>query len=137
MCECFICAIWYKRNVLLQEIQWPSNYELGIIGLSDEKIRVARGDDFSVKVIVKEGFKSLPNSIFIEFKSEKYNKSEEVYAGNDGVFVSSPIDSLASSEFRVLSKEFETPWYSLEIVNRPLMEGQISLDVIYQKYCTA
>jgi len=127
-------AIWYKRNVLLQEIQWPSNYELGIIGLSDEKIRVAKGDDFSVKVIVKEGFKSLPNSIFIEFKSEKYNKSEELYAGNDGVFVSSPVDSLASSEFRVLSKEFETPWYSLEIVNRPLMEGQISLDVIYPKY---
>ena len=67
-------------------------------------------------------------------KSEKYNKSEEVYAGNDGVFVSSPIDSLASSDFRVLSKEFETPWYALEIVNRPLMQGQISLDVTYPKY---
>ena len=50
------------------------------------------------------------------------------------MFVSSPIDSLASSDFRVLSKEFETPWYSLEIVNRPLMQGQISLDVTYPKY---
>lgn len=127
-------SIWYKRNVLLQEIQWPSSYELGVVGLSDEKIRVAKGDDFSIKVTVKDGYKSLPDSIFIEFKSEKYNKSEEVYAGNDGVFVSSPIDSLTSSDFRVLSKEFETPWYSLEIVNRPLMQGQISLDVTFPKY---
>ena len=33
--------------MLLQEIQWPSSYELGVVGLSDEKIRVAKGDDFS------------------------------------------------------------------------------------------
>ncbi|MEC8657818.1 MAG: hypothetical protein VXY33_01320 [Verrucomicrobiota bacterium] len=127
-------SIWYKRNVLLQEVQWPSNYVLNVVGLYEDKIRVAKGDDVSIKVKVKEGYKLFPESIVIEFKSEKYNKSEEVLAGRDGVFISSPTGSMENAEFRVLSKEFETPWYPLEIVDRPSLDESISLDVTFPEY---
>ena len=58
---------WYKRNVLLMDLQWPSDYELQVVGLYGGKIRVAKGQNFSIKVQVKEGNKSIPESIKIEF----------------------------------------------------------------------
>ncbi len=42
-------SIWYKRNVLLQEVQWPSNYVLNVEGLYEDKIRVAKGMMFLLK----------------------------------------------------------------------------------------
>ncbi len=124
---------WYKRNVLLMELQWPSDYELLVVGLYGGKIRVAKGQDFSIEVQVKEGNKSVPESIKIEFKSNAYKKSEELFINQDGTFVSSAVDTVEESEFRVISKEYETQWLSLELVDRPELV-KLSLSATFPEY---
>ena len=124
---------WYKRNVLLMDLQWPSDYELQVVGLYGGKIRVAKGQNFSIKVQVKEGNKSVPESIKIEFKSNVYKKSEELFINQDGTFVSSAVDTVAESEFRVISKEYETQWLPLELVDRPELV-KLSLGATFPEY---
>ena len=124
---------WYKRNVLLMELQWPSDYELLVVGLYGGKIRVAKGQDFSIEVQVKDRNKSVPKSIKIEFKSNAYKKSEELFINQDGTFVSSAVDTLEESEFRVISKEYETQWLSLELVDRPELV-KLSLSATFPEY---
>jgi hypothetical protein len=124
---------WYKRNILLMDIQWPSDYELQVVGLYGDKIRVARGQNLSIEVRVKEGNKSVPESIKIEFKSNSYKKSEELFLNQSGAFISSSVDTLEESRFRVISKEYETEWISLELVDRPEL-NRLSLAATFPEY---
>ena len=124
---------WYKRNILLMDLQWPSDYELQVVGLYGDKIRVARGQNLSIEVRIKEGNKSVPESIKIEFKSNEYKKSEELFLNQSGAFISSSVDTLEESRFRVISKEYETEWILLELVDRPELNS-LSLSAAFPEY---
>ena len=124
---------WYKRNILLMDLQWPSDYELQVVGLYGDKIRIARGQNLSIEVRIKEGNKSVPESIKIEFKSNEYKKSEELFLNQSGAFISSSVDTLEESRFRVISKEYETEWILLELVDRPELNS-LSLSAAFPEY---
>ena len=118
--------IWYKRNVLLSDISWPSNYVLQLSGNKDGKIRVPRGEDWSLLVSVKEDHKELPSSVILEYRYEKgKRKSTESMTSNSAgnEFRSSVIDTTEPLKLRVRSKEYETEWIPMELVDRPKVEN--------------
>ncbi|MEC8905632.1 MAG: hypothetical protein VX407_00700, partial [Verrucomicrobiota bacterium] len=128
--------IWYKRNVLLSDISWPSNYVLQLSGNKDGKIRVPRGEDWSLLVSVKEDHKELPSSVILEYRYEKgKRKSTESMTPNSAgdEFRSSVIDTSEPLKLRVRSKEYETEWIPMELVDRPKVEN-FSISASYPDY---
>ncbi|NRB45812.1 MAG: hypothetical protein HRU47_13435 [Verrucomicrobiales bacterium] len=128
--------IWYKRNVLLSDISWPSNYVLQLSGYKDGKIRVPRGEDWSLLVSVKKDHKELPSSVILEYRYEKgKRKSTESMTPNSAgdEFRSSVIDTSEPLKLRVRSKEYETEWVPMELVDRPKVEN-FSISASYPGY---
>ena len=131
-----VLKIWYKRNVLLSDISWPSNYVLQLSGNKDGKIRVPRGEDWSLLVSVKEDHKELPSSVILEYRYEKgKRKSTESMTPNSAgdEFRSSVIDTSEPLKLRVRSKEYETEWIPMELVDRPKVEN-FSISASYPDY---
>ena len=131
-----VLKIWYKRNVLLSDISWPSNYVLQLSGYKDGKIRVPRGEDWSLLVSVKEDHKELPSSVILEYRYEKgKRKSTESMTPNSAgdEFRSSVIDTSEPLKLRVRSKEYETEWVPMELVDRPKVEN-FSISASYPGY---
>mgnify|MGYP006091105295 CR=1 FL=1 len=121
-----VLDIWFKRNILLSDIPWPSNYVLELSGYKDGKIRVPRGEDWSLIVSVKEDYKELPNSVILEYRYEKgKRKSSETMIPNSSgnKFRSNAIDVSEPLKVRVRSKEYETEWIPMELVDRPKIEN--------------
>ena len=131
-----VLKIWYKRNVLLSDISWPSNYVLQLSGYKDGKIRVPRGEDWSLLVSVKEDHKELPSSVILEYRYERgKRKSTESMTPNSAgdEFRSSVIDTSEPLKLRVRSKEYETEWVPMELVDRPKVEN-FSISASYPGY---
>ena len=131
-----VLKIWYKRNVLLSDISWPSNYVLQLSGYKDGKIRVPRGEDWSLLVSVKKDHKELPSSVILEYRYEKgKRKSTESMTPNSAgdKFRSSVIDTSEPLKLRVRSKEYETEWVPMELVDRPKVEN-FSISASYPGY---
>lgn len=131
-----VLKIWYKRNVLLSDISWPSNYILQLSGYKDGKIRVPRGEDWSLLVSVKKDHKELPSSVILEYRYEKgKRKSTESMTPNSAgdEFRSSVIDTSDPLKLRVRSKEYETEWVPMELVDRPKVEN-FSISASYPGY---
>ncbi|RZO14347.1 MAG: hypothetical protein EVB09_09100 [Verrucomicrobiaceae bacterium] len=131
-----VLDIWFKRNVLLSDIPWPSNYVLELSGYKDGRIRVPRGEDWSLVVSVKENYKELPNNVIIEYRYEKgKRKSSESMIPNSlgNEFRSNAIDVSEPLRLRVRSKEYETEWIPMELVDRPKIED-FSILASYPEY---
>jgi len=128
--------IWYKRNVLLSNIPWPSNYALELAGYKDGTIRVPRGEDWSLLVSVKKGYKELPSGVVLEYRYERGNRksSESMVPNASGdEFRSSVVDVSEPLKLRVRSKEYETEWITMELVDRPKIE-EFSILASYPEY---
>ncbi len=131
-----VLDIWFKRNILLSDIPWPSNYVLELSGYKDGKIRVPRGEDWSLKVSVKEGYKELPGSVVLEYRYEKGKRksSESMIANSSGdEFRSNVLDVSEPLKLRVRSKEYGTEWIPMELVDRPKIES-FSILANYPRY---
>ena len=128
--------IWYKRNVLLSNIPWPSNYALELSGYKDGKIRVPRGEEWSLLVSVQKGYKELPSSVVLEYKYERGSRknSESMVPNALGdEFRSSIVDVSDPLKIRVRSKEYDTEWIDLELVDRPKIKN-FSILASYPEY---
>lgn len=142
---CFVCGVvsankyepletWFKRNVLLKDVSWPSDYFLNVFGLQDGEIRVPRGDDWTLLVSVKEDFKSLPDKVTVEYRTSVGNRSESMAPNSEGDrFRGGVISVLETFDLRVLSREYETEWIAVEVVERPKLNG-LSLRAVDPEY---
>ncbi len=60
-------GLWFQRNVLLKDVDWPQQNRLIVEGLTDGKIVVPRGDDVTVSAVVEPGF-AAPRQVFIHYE---------------------------------------------------------------------
>ncbi len=61
-------AVWFQRNVLLRNVEWPQRNRLVIEGLTDGRIVVPRDDDLTLTARVETGYEA-PRQVFISFES--------------------------------------------------------------------
>ena len=61
-------AIWFERNVLIRNLEWPQRNRLTVEGLVNGKMIAARGDDEQVVAVVESGFEA-PRQVFIEYET--------------------------------------------------------------------
>ncbi len=117
-------ATWFDRNVLLGDAQWPQDYYLDIVGVEDGVMKVPRGDDWPVSARVREGHRSLPEEVVIEFKGAAGRRTETMVSTPDEAeFRGEFRNVLEPFRFRLTSKEAETPWVDVELVDRPVVKS--------------
>jgi len=118
-------SIWFNRNVLLGDREWPQDVHFQITGAEDGVLTVPQGDDWPLEVIVTEDSRRLPSEVWLEVKEQRRRQrleSSEAGRRFHGQFerVNEPF------EFRVVEARAYSPWISLRLVERPAV---VALDL--------
>jgi len=113
--------IWFNRNILLGNMQWPQDYFFDVDGVVDGTISVPRGDDWPIIAKVRDGYTSLPEGAKIEFKSKGgANRSATMDPGSDGtVFLHTLREVTEEYQFRITTKKIDGEWIKVRLLERP------------------
>ena len=130
-------GIWFNRNVMLGNDQWPQDYFLDIAGVKAGELQVPRGDDWIISAVVRKGYRALPKEVKLEFKSASGRRSESMAASPRGDEFRAELRSvLEPFDFRVISREAETDWISVKLLDRPKLSN-LSLVAVEPEYTGA
>lgn len=128
-------SVWLRRNVLLQNLDWPQRNRLTIEGLRNGRMIVARGDDVSINASVDAGYEA-PRQVFIEYQSDsgQTGRQQMPAVRSDGPAAAAASATRPSSRVRfthtferlaetmrcrVVGGDARTDWFTLETVDRP------------------
>lgn len=129
-------SLWFQRNVLLREVQWPQRNRLLVEGLTDNRMLVARGDDVTLTALVPSGY-SPPRQVFIDFRAEGVNGRAQMPAL--GITATDPDNAAAARprfthtferidrtlKCRVSGGDARGEWFTIEVVERPQVTGVV------------
>ncbi len=129
-------AVWFRRNVLIQNVDWPQRNRLTVEGLTDGRMIVARGDDAQVTASVDAGYEP-PRQVFIEYRgnggpparqqmpavtreTSSASTRPTTAAPSSAVRFTYAFERLAETlHCRVVGGDARTEWFTLEAVDRP------------------
>jgi hypothetical protein len=115
-------AIWFNRNVLLGNREWPQDVHFQIAGAVEGVLTVPRGDDWPLEVLVTEDSRRLPDELWLELQGTRRRQRMETLDGGRRFHttlgnVSEPL------AFRVVERRAASPWIAVELVDRPAVES--------------
>lgn len=141
-------ALWFKRNVLLLDAEWPQRNRLAVTGLANGALLAARGDDVSVAAEVVPGYE-VPRQVFIEYRTAPRNGStgpleskqmpaiiaQPSEAGSDPAtsFMHTFERIEESLRCRISGGDARTDWFDIRVVDRPRVE-QVTIAVTPPAY---
>ncbi|QDT56833.1 hypothetical protein Pan44_48930 [Caulifigura coniformis] len=112
-------ALWFQRNLLLSEREWPQDVHFQIVGAKDDVLMVPRGDDWLLEAEVTEESRRVPVEAWLEIRGERQQRRMDSVAAESRRFqvqlaaVNDPI------EFRIVESSAASAWTKLEVVDRP------------------
>ncbi len=126
-------GIWFNRNVLLGDAQWPQSTYLEIVGAENGEVVVARGGSHQQIVLVSE--KSRVKDVEVELEVDgpegrTYYPMKQV-ADSKHRFVFNNVSS--ALRFRATGGDAETEWVQMVLVEAPAVED-IKLEATWPKY---
>ena len=115
-------AIWFDRNVLLGEREWPQDVHLVVEGVEDGRLTIPRGDDWPVVVTVRDDSRRLPEVVHVDFRGPSGRHSEALEKSGTRRFQTTWRNVLEAFEFRARTGRASTPWIAVALVDRPRVE---------------
>lgn len=111
-------SIWFSRNVLLGDRQWPQDVHFRIVGAVDDVLTIPRGDDWPLEVIVTEESRRLPSEAWLEVQGSRRRQRMESLDGGRRFHadLTGITDDLV---FRVVEARAFSPWTSVRLIDRP------------------
>jgi len=112
-------ALWFQRNLLLSEREWPQDVHFRILGAEDDVLLVPRGDDWLLEAEVTDDSRRIPVEAWLEIRGERRQQRMDSVAAESKRFqvqlaaVSDPI------EFRIVESRASSPWTRMELIDRP------------------
>ncbi len=119
-------GIWFNRNILLGDAQWPQGTYLEIIGAEEGEIVVARGSDHNqlVKILEHSSRQDVEVSIEIDGANGRTTHDMQPTGADNGrehEFVFHNVS--AEQRFRASAGDGETDWVKLVLVEPPSVES--------------
>lgn len=129
-------GVWFNRNILLGDAQWPQGTYLEIVGAKDGKLVVARGSDHTqlVNILERSTYQDVDVSIEIDGSNGKTvheMKSTGSLDGREHRFVFHNVSS--ELRFRAVGGDGETDWVTMDLVEPPAVE-QLDLQATLPGY---
>ncbi|MEZ5326043.1 MAG: hypothetical protein R3F19_13410 [Verrucomicrobiales bacterium] len=129
-----LMSIWANRNLMLGDKTWPADFELKIDGLTDGDIMIPRGDTWPLTARVADGFRSLPDEVQIEFRTNNGTRRESMSDGKgQRAFVYRISNVVEPFSFRLSSGRVTTDWINAKLIDRPAIDD-LSLTVTPPEY---
>ena len=116
-----IMGPWFRRNVLLADVDWPQRNRLTVENLVDGQLTVARGDDKTITAVVDKGFEA-PRQVYIRYKSESglSGRDQMPTVGGDRKEFTYTFERINETmECRISGGDAVTDWFTVKVVDRP------------------
>jgi len=130
--------IWFQRNILLQSVSYPQNTYLQVVRAENGKIRIPRGDDYTLEVIVTLESKVIPDRVFIDFRDGRSALAMKRREGNENPDGQATFEAVLANviqpfQFRVRGGDERTDYVTVELVEPPAID-ELQLSLTYPQY---
>jgi len=115
--------IWFERNILLGDAQWPRETWFDVEGVVDGVLTVPRGHSWRLVVTVRG---VLPAEAELDYRPQSGGSVTLEMKNQGRGFYLDFKNALEPFEFRVSGGDGRTPWIQVHLVPRPSVE-QLSL----------
>lgn len=117
-----LVKVWFRRNVLLHDIDWPVNTDLQIQGLSaNGKLRVPRGEEYLLRLLIGPESKRKADRVTIEFSDGRAPQAMKRGATESQFELALP-NIVQAFELRARGGDAVTRWVPVELVEPPAIE---------------
>lgn len=120
-------GLWLRRNVLLQNLNWPQRNRLTVENLVDGKLVVPRNEDLTVSAAVDPGYEP-PRQVFIEIENAAGVRTREQMpaVSRQDVRFTHTFERIAQSQrCRISGGDALTDWFDIEVVDRPQIRNAV------------
>jgi hypothetical protein len=123
--------IWVERDLLLRSVPWPQNTYLRILRAENGRIRIPRGDDYTLQVEATEESRIVPDRVFIDFRDGR--AAQAMKPSGERGFDAVLANVIQPFAFRVRGGDERTEYVTVELVEPPALD-ELTLEVTYPKY---
>ena len=123
--------IWFERNVLLRSVSWPQNTYLRIVRAENGRLRIPRGDDYSLLVEATAESRVIPKQVFVDFRDGRGVLAMKATTANAFEVVLANV--IQPFQFRVRGGDERTDYVTVELVEPPAID-QLKLEVTFPTY---
>jgi hypothetical protein len=125
--------LWFERNILLTEAEWPHKTYLKIEGAENGKVVFPRGGEWNQVVTVEDRSEVVPDTVFLEFRYARGRAPQPMKKTGDKKFEALFANVLEPFSFRARGGDDVTPWVRVELVEPPNLD-QLELDATLPGY---
>ncbi len=114
-------GLWFQRNVMLRDVDWPQRNRLTVEGLVDGRMVVPRGDDVTISAVVDEGY-SPPRQVYLEYEGPTglSGRDQMPAITGDRVRFTHTFERVdATLRCRVRGGDFRGEPFLIDVVDRP------------------
>lgn len=126
-------SIWFHRNVLLQDRDWPQDVYLEFVDMDQNGLRVPRGTNWPLTVVVTEQSRRQPEEVVLEVKQSTMTRSEPMQAADKNRFTASLQNINESIQVRAVADRASTSWISVEPVSYPVV-SEMQIETVLPGY---
>ncbi|MBL7139941.1 MAG: hypothetical protein ISS74_03445 [Planctomycetes bacterium] len=117
-------GLWWQRNVLLADVDWPQATHLAILGADDGVLICPRGDDLPVQVRADpDGV--VPSVVTLDHRGGGPPGGETMVLVGENLFRTVFRNVLAPFRLRVRGGDDVTPWHDVRLVERPVVDDLV------------
>jgi len=126
-------GIWFNRNLLLGERQWPQKTYLVVQRAANGEVVFPRGEDWKQIVEVDPRSEVVPQTIHLDFRQTSGRASQQMERTPDGTFAATFTAVLEPFQFRARGGDAVTDWIQVRLVEQPAL-NELSLEVTPPAY---
>lgn len=127
-----VMEIWFHRNVMLGERQWPHDVILRVAGAEQGQVAIPRDGDWPILVTVDEASRRQPTEVTVELRTDDGNRML-VAEASGAAFSVTLRDANDATHLRARCGRSSTDWLPIQWINRPEWEA-LRLTVIPPPY---
>ena len=124
--------VWWQRDVLLRNVEWPRATTLEITGFSNGTARVVRGAPFNIMVTASG--RRIPETVKLVLDYEHAGRFREVLTRSGSGKFSKRFESVVESfRFRAFGGDGATDELRIEVVDPPMLRN-VRMRLVYPAY---
>jgi hypothetical protein len=124
--------VWWQRNVLLRDVDWPRATMLEIAGFPNGLARVVRGAPFSI--VVNASGRRIPETVKLVLDYEHAGRFREVLTrSGNGKFLKRFDSVVEGFSFRAYGGDGATGELRVEVVDPPMLRN-VQMRLVYPAY---
>lgn len=126
-------GIWFNRNVLLGDAQWPQSTYLEIVGVENGEVVAARGSSYQqvVRVLAKSKVKDVEIDLEVDGPNGRTFYPMKLFGDSKHRFIFNNVSS--EMRFRAVGGDAETEWVKMVLVEAPAVKSS-TMEVIWPSY---